>query len=266
MQKSEFQAGEHWAYRSGQRLGTPAARVELVALPPRKGHTKVKVRYVEGDLAGLEEFVHMTHLRCRWKDWKKVEQDEAKEAAFLDYMADQPEFEKVVAQAASAVLLSSGEDLMVDDYRDFTRVYGSQVSGLERVADRAGLAERPWRNWPCFRNRTGDIYMPNQLLLDVAMAFAQAEPEAVHLYLDNEEQEKLGRGYASGEHFWHKWVIEQKPAWALARAWATKEGARDHLKDELGRLQQLVREAVRALRAAGDDRTAGRLERALGGK
>ena len=57
MTKQEFKEGEVWAYRSPKALGTPAAQVALVFLPNRKGAVKVKVRHVEGDLAGMEEFV-----------------------------------------------------------------------------------------------------------------------------------------------------------------------------------------------------------------
>lgn len=101
------------------------------------------------------------------------------------------------------------------------------------------------------------------MLLDVALAFAQAEPETVNLYLDMEEQELLQKGYASGERYLHKWVLEQKPAWALARSWANKGGSRDHLREEMERLRGLVHQAVRELREAGRERVAARLERAL---
>ena len=266
MRKDDFKAGEEWAHRASQSLGAPAARVELLALPNRKGHTKVKVRHVEGELAGLEEFVHITHLRCRWKDWKKVERDEAKESAFLNYMSAQPDMDKTVSQAATAVLTSSGEDLYVDEYRNYTRFFQGGAAALERVAARAGVTDKPWDGPHSFRNRDGDLYLPSSALLDLALAFARSEPETVNLYLDTEEQELLQEGYAFGERYKHKWVIEQKPAWALARAWAAKHGARDHLKDELKRLQRLVREAVAALRDAGNDRMANRLERGLQGK
>ena len=266
MRKDEFEEGAEWAYRPTRSLGSPAARVALVAIPARKGPIKVKVRHVDGDLEGMEEFVHSTHLICRWKDWAKVERDERKEASFLDYMESQPEVDRVVIQAASAVLLSSGEDLLLDDFRNYTRVYDSQVAGLERVAARAGVADQPWRQWPCFRNRNGDIYTPVSILVDLALAFAKAEPETVNLYLDVEEKGQLEAGYAYGERYRHEWLIKSKPAWALARSWTFRDGARDHLREEVRRLQHLLHEAVAALRTAGDERTAARLGRALKGR
>jgi len=235
-------------------------------MPNRKGHTKVKVRHVEGELTGLEEFVHATHLRCRWKDWSKVERDEREELAFYERMEDEDGIEGVIAKAVSDVLVSSGEDLWVYDHTTYSRVYAHSVAGLERVADRAGVTDRPWRGRPCFKNRDGDIYMPNRMLLDVALAFAQAEPETVNLYLDTEEQELLQEGYATGKRYLHKWALEKKPAWALARSWTIKEGARDHLLEEMERLRSLLRQAVSELRDAGKDRVAARLERALAGK
>lgn len=79
MRKEEFVAGEEWAYRRERRLGAPANRVALVAIPSRKGPIKVKVRHLEGELEGMEEFISSHHLRCRWKEWRKVKRDEAKE-------------------------------------------------------------------------------------------------------------------------------------------------------------------------------------------
>lgn len=94
------------------------------------------------------------------------------------------------------------------------------------------------------------------------MRFAQAEPETVNLYLDNQEQELLQQGYGFGERYKHEWLLEKKPAWALARSWAVNGGARDHLREELACLQELSREAIAALRAAGEAHTADRLQRA----
>jgi hypothetical protein len=200
--------------------------------------------------------VHATHLRCRWKDWKKVERDEAREITFLDYMADQPEQDRALAEAATAVLLSSGEDLLLDDYRNYSRQYSEQVAGMERVADRIGMTDRPWRSWPCFTNHDGDIYIPNTLLVDLAIAFAKAEPETVHLYLDVEERQLLDEGYHHWEHRTHRELLQMKPAYALARHWAG--GVREHkyLQERVRELYLLVEYTITALEECGSKRKA----------
>ena len=266
MRKDEFVAGEEWAYRQGQQLGTPASRVELVAMPKRKGRVKVKIRHLEGELEGMEEFVNPEHLRCPWKGWWKVERDEAKEQTFLEYMAHQGELERAVTQAATAVLLSSGEDLLLDEHRNYSIKWGEQVTGLERVADRAGVEGRTWTRLPSFTDRNGGLYVQHTYLVQLAMAFAKAEPETVNLYLDVEEQELLREGYQFGELYPHRRVLQQRPAWALARQWTAGADGRDHLLEEKRRLERLLYDAIGALKDAGEERKATRLERAWRGR
>ena len=266
MRKDEFVAGEEWAYRRGTTLGAPAQHVALVAMPIRKGHIKVKIRHVEGELEGMEEFVHATHLRCPWKQWKRIERDEAKLQTFMDHMERQQEIERPVLQAVTAVLLSSGEDLMADEYSNYTRLYAIQVPDLERIAERAGVADKPWLKWPSVKTADGDLYLPNTVLIDLAIAFAKAEPETVNLYLDLEEKELMQEGYRYGELHPHREALKMKPSWALARQWAANTEGRDHLREDNMRLQRLLHDAIRALKDAGEDREATRIERAFSGR
>jgi len=256
MRKDEFIAGEEWAYRREQQLGLPAARVQLVAMPNRKGAVKVKVRHMDGELEGMEEFVTPTHLRCRWKDWKLVERDEKKEIAFLQHMSDEPPIDHVVAQAASEVLLATGEDLLILERRsNYTKLWDIQIPGLERVAQRCGLTEQAWTKWPSFKDRDGHYLVPTQVLIDIAIAFAQAEPETVHLHLDHEanllleDQDQWGRDRRSN-------MIQAMPAHTLARHWAG--GMREHkyLVERVRELELLVEYTITALEASGETRKA----------
>ena len=131
-------------------------------------------------------------------------------------MADQPELEAVVCQAATAVLLASGEDLLVDDYRNYTLMSKDQAAGMDRVAVRAGLDSKPWRSAPCYTDRRKAVYLPNSLLVDLALAFAKAEPQTVKLGLDLEEAEYVQKGYGDSP-FWHQQLLKTLPAHAVAR-------------------------------------------------
>lgn len=266
MRKDEFVTGEEWAYRPGCQLGTPAQRVGLVAMPNRKGPVKVKVRHLDGELEGMDEFVSARHLLCPWKRWKRVERDEKKHREFLEHMDHEEEIERTLLQAVSAVLASSGEDLMADEHRNFTRFWDVQLPGLKRVVQRAGLAEFPKQGRTSYESLDGSLYLPNVQLIELAMAFAKVEPETVNLFLDLEEQELLREGYQYGEFYPHRRVLQQRPAWALARQWAAGAQGRDHLTEEAGRLRGLLSQAIRELRGVGEERTAARLERALEGR
>lgn len=266
MQKADFKAGEHWAYRAQHTIETPAQRVELVALLPRKGAHKVKVRYLEGEIEGFEEFVPGVHLRCRWRDWKKVERDERCEATLVGFVNSREPLEDVFIQAANVVLAATGEDVMVDGYRRYSKMYDCQRPGLERVAGRAKLDTSAWRHHPCFIDREGALFMLDSQVVELAVAFAAAEPDTVCLYLDAEEQSYLSKGYTLGERYYHDQFLKQKPAWLLARSWVAKDGGRDPLHRELERLQRLLSEALSALERAGDERTVARLRRSWEGK
>ena len=66
VRKDEFKEGQRWALRRTRGLGDPATQVELLPWPQVKP-PKVKVRHLDGELKGLEEFVRPTALLCPWK-------------------------------------------------------------------------------------------------------------------------------------------------------------------------------------------------------
>ena len=154
---------------------------------------------------------------------------------------------------------------MLDDYRNYSQIRKSQVAGMERIADRAGVTEQPWRQWPCFKNREGAIYMPNSLLVDLAIAFAKAEPETVLLYLDLEREKMLAEGYWRGERHQHEEILKTKPVWAIIHQWVGSKPSRDHLREEIERMRRLMWQAVEVLEQNGLAREATRIRRTLEG-
>jgi hypothetical protein len=95
-------------------------------------------------------------------------------------------------------------------------------------------------------------------------AFAAAEPDLVDLYLRGWEDRLRAEGFEPGNRHSHELLRNWAPAHALARFWCA-EPQRTAAEREVERLQRLVREAVRLLEAAGDDRGARRIERGLRG-
>ena len=266
MQKDEFKAGEFWAYRKSTSLEHPAERVELVLLAPKGRTRKVKVRYTEGELEGLEKLVPAPQLRCPWREWKKVERDERREAALIDSVDAHDPLERVVLAAANEVFQASGEPLFVEEVRGYTRLWHEERSALTRLAARSNLSIDSWTRSPSFVDRRGVLYLPDEKLVTLAICFAKAEPESVVLRLDNEEQTHLREGYFYGERYPHDELLKRKPIWTLARSWAASAGGRDPLREELKRVSDLLYQALAALEKAGETRTATRIQHAWEGK
>ncbi|MCO5215509.1 MAG: hypothetical protein M9950_05065 [Thermomicrobiales bacterium] len=63
----ELRIGDHWAYRIGKRIGTPAFPVEVLQFGPETSKHKVKVKYLGGEYAGLDEWVPKTRLVVPWE-------------------------------------------------------------------------------------------------------------------------------------------------------------------------------------------------------
>jgi len=264
MTKGEFEVGAHWALRPSQTLGAPAQRVELLFLTKGGRGARCKVRHAEGELEGLEEFVHLPHLRCPWKDWPKVDRDERKELELIEATEQAEELDPAVVEAAKEVLHATGEDLWIEEHRGYTR--WNEDAALERVGARAGIDGAPWRRHPAFKSHRGVNFIPNKVLVDLAIAFAQAEPQTVHLHLDTQEQKLLREGFVSGATSAHEELLKSKPAFAIARQWAGGAQENRYLREELQRTQELLRRAIYGLKDCGAIQRARYIERELEGK
>jgi hypothetical protein len=92
---------------------------------------------------------------------------------------------------------------------------------LQRIIDRAGLIAAPADLHPlAFRDRHGDVNLPPEATVELASAFAAAEPASVIRFIDDEEEEFRLRGNAPGERWWHSYLREKAPGFAIARQWA----------------------------------------------
>lgn len=262
MRTDEFHAGAHWAYREGRALGTPATKVQLVmwvpAKPPSRKSPQVKIRHLEGDLAGMEEFVPPVRLVCPWKAWPRLLRAEQAEVALQESLVD-ADLDKALIGAANAAFGASGEDIYLEDFRGYVR--NESVEALERVARRAGWSSEraPWRQRPNFVGIGGGAYVAHHHLIELARDFATHEPDAVTLYVDAEEAKYRERGFR-GERFFHDLLLEQGPAHSIVRDWAGTT-SRTSLAKEVQDLRALLYEALNALRKAGATKEADAIER-----
>lgn len=205
--------------------------------------------------------MHTRQLIAPWGQRQAVLRDEQRQARLDEHAAGSDD--AALGAAANAVLESSGEP-------------GADVSPsglamseaeLQRIMDRAGLDGQPARLHPlAFRDRRGIVHLPLEAAVSVARAFAAAEPQTVVAYLDDTEEEFRLRGNSPGERWWHDYLREKAPGFALARQWAGLEQEAELLRREIGRLRSLVASAVYELKRSGHESSARRLLRALEGR
>jgi hypothetical protein len=259
MEGHQLEIGRLYAYREKRGPSYPMLKVKLLDKVGRKG--KVKIRFEDGPHPGLEEYILTRQLVVSWAERKSVLRDEER-AARLEQHAERDR-DPALGSAASAVLESSGESGASADASGTCMT----ESELQRIMDRASVEGAPADLHPlAYRDRLGNVHLPLEATVSLARAFAAAEPQTVVEYIDDREEEMRLRGNAPGERWWHDYLREHLPGFAIARQWAGLEQEAEMLREEISRLRILVARAASDLRAAGQDRKARQLDRALDGR
>jgi hypothetical protein len=244
--------GRRYAVREEPRQGGPLVKAHFVG-PARSG--KAKVRWLEGEREGLEEWLSTRCLICPWGERKAFVRDEERAAAIR---AASEEIDAVVEEAISAVMESTGES------GGFMREWSDPPERVRRLWARARLDGDPLEEPLAYVDRRGWAHLSAATALRWANAFAAAEPQTVGLYIEEEERKLLAEGWQPGDRFAHQFLRERRPAFALVRDWAAQP-ERDLLRKEVERLQGLIHQAVADLERAGAADAARRLKRAIAG-
>ena len=255
MQSSELTKGRLYAWCESPLGVSPGfVRVRFRG-PARAG--KAKILWEEGDLRGLEEWVSTRQLLCPWGERLALLRDRRRQA---DLERDSDEIlDPVVERAISLVLTATGEE------RGFDRTWTPRVGKAQRLWQRAGLPGDPRDEPLAFVDRNGRLHLGYASALKFAMAFAASDPEScVHL-IERSESKLRAEGYLPGSRSHHEVLRQAGPAYALVRQWAGEPEV-VLLRSEITRLQGLVSQAVRELRAAGNEQGASSLERGLRGQ
>jgi hypothetical protein len=255
MQSADLVPKRSYAWCESPRVTIPSlVRVKFIG-PARSG--KAKIRWEEGELSGLDDWVSTRQLLCLWKERKACLRDRERQAR-LDQDSDEA-FDRVVENAISHVLTATGEE------GGFIRAWTLPPDKADRLWQRAQLRDDPRHEPLAFIDRFGELHLGYRSALRFAKAFAAAEPEpCVHL-IERWEQELRAEGYLPGASWHHEFLREERPAYALVRQWAGT-GVIETLKGEIERLQRLVSQAEGWLRSAGDPRHADALKRGLHGR
>ena len=259
MRTDELVIGRNYAFRHTRGPDCPLLKVQLLDIVGRKG--KVKVRFQTGPHPGLEEYVATRQLVARWSERRAVLRDEQREQRLQEHSRRLRD--PALVEAAAAVLSATGEPGAGAD--PGVTVFGRDE--LQRILDRAGLETAPEDlHWLGYRDRRGAVHLPLDAVVELARAFAAAEPEAVTAYLDDVETELRLRGNAPGERWYHDYLRQRSPGFALAKQWAGPEQEAERLRREIARLRSLLSRAAQDLRRVRAEERAARLERALQGR
>lgn len=247
-----MEVGRSYAYREKRGAGQPMLKVKLLDKVGRKG--KLKVRFEDGPHPGLEEYISTRQVICTWGERTTVIRDEQRSERLEEYAANLRD--KAVAEAASAVLYSTGEP---------SAHVGETVSAM-RESELQRILTEPSRLHPLgYVDRIGDVNLPLDAMVSIAKAFAAAEPQTVVQFLDDREEELRVKGNRPGDRWYHDYLRELSPGYALARQWAGLEQEAELLRKEISRLRSLVSRAAWDLKEAGKEHKARALSRALDG-
>jgi hypothetical protein len=259
VESRELVIGRSYAYRERRSTTCPLLKVRLLDKIGRGG--KNKIRFEEGPHPGLEEYVSSRQIVVPWGERKALLRDEERAARLEEHGRDITD--NALVEAAGAVLESTGEPGAYPGQTTTSMDEGE----LQRILDRAGIQTAPADLHPlAYRDRHGRIHLPLDAVVGVAKAFAAAEPQTVIGYIDDEEQELRLKGNQPGERWYHQYLRELSPGFALARQWAGLEQEAEMLRKEIARLRSLVSGAAYDLKSASQDRKANRLIRALEGR
>ena len=235
-------------------VDAPLTKVRVVSAPRAR---QVKVRYEEGDLAGLEEWVPSRTLVCPWGDRSAFLRDEQRAARLRE--ASEAVWDKVVEDAISAVLTATGEE------GGFIRSWATDLDKLKRLWSRAHLDGDPLNEPLAYKDRFGTAHLSFNSTLRFAQAFAAAEPEPCLMFVQEWEDKLRAEGFELGNRHSHQLLREWTPGHALVRDWASRSEVA-LLRKEIERLHRVVELASSELTRLGAEREANRVRRALKGQ
>ena len=254
MKKDDLVERRHYALRN-RSTDHPFTKVAYVG-PTRSRQSRI--RYLDGELEGLEEWVPSRIIACAWGDRKSLLRDEERAAELRK--ADGEVWDAVTEEAISTVMTASGE------YTGYLREWDTDPASAQRYWNRAGLSGSPLEDHPRnYQDRHGTWHLTFATALRAAEAFAATEPELVDLHIRGWEDELKAEGFMPGQRHSHDTLRQWSPHFALARSWTQRP--RGHAAEqEVERLQRLLRQAIQDLRDSGSDDQASRIERGMQGR
>ncbi|MEV6023838.1 PE-PGRS family protein [Streptomyces sp. NPDC048297] len=268
-----MEIGEHWAYRARPKeLGGAVRQVEVVRVggPGRSGW--VHVRFLEGDAAGLQEWVSSGSLVAPWADVDTFRADDAAELALVEssrHVRGSTEFE-----AARMILGFVRPKNRLRLRRTVADAGVLELSRLDETAPLIGMDAVELRgDTMVFENHRGMCLagwpVTERIARHVAGRLADEILPEVDRKQQDIEQERSRPSWYSYSRRDERKLDAEAAVLRTVRAWCGQDKADRYdelvaLRAEVIRLGELVEKAVKALRDRGHGVIASTIERDLG--
>jgi len=260
MDKGAIEIGRAYAYRQKPRAGEPIERVRILR---HVRASKWEVEWLDGENAGLRDFVASRQLVFPWSGRTKYLRAEELRSRFDEY--NRPQYEALgtpIERAIEQTIEAAGEPSLM--------FFGGHLWGkqdaFERFVARAGRDPKKEieRALYSYVDQLGDMHVAAEQAHELARAFTMAEPRTV---LDNvaATEIKWSRDVKEpGNDYLLPLLNEYRASWAILRQWAGHDVVVAELQDRVDRAERITLDALYVLQKAGLDREAERLRRKLG--
>ncbi|MGF3136939.1 PE-PGRS family protein [Streptomyces diastaticus] len=268
-----MEIGEHWAYRARSKdLGSEVLHVEVVRVggPGRSGW--VHVRFLEGDAAGLQEWVSSGSLVAPWAEAETFCADDAAELALAEssrHVRGSTDFE-----AARMILGFVRPKNRLRLRRTVADAGVLELSRLDETAPLIGLDAAELRgDAMVYENRHGLCLAGWPVTERVARRVASRLADEILPEVDRKqqgiEQERAQSSWYSYSRRDDRKLDAESAVLRTVRAWCGEDKADRYdelvaLRAEVIRLGELVEKAAKVLRDRGHGVIASTIERDLG--
>lgn len=263
--------GQHWAYRERAfDTGCAIERVEVLQFAP-KPH-KVRIRRLDGEYAGLDEWVPRVRLRFLWEEREVWLRDERALDAAMD-ASEGVDDELWYRTAAMVFSAYRPRTIFLNTPRaNVLCVFDPEATANDLGVDLDFLLAQP----NAFINRDGEFLAPAQFAEPIARLVIARHSEDVLATVRQEEAEaqdrsirgwRTERGEVSAARCM-EYLREVEPVFAKVREWcgSDAESRFDELaalRTEVAHLTKLVLDASERFKETGHPQVAARLRRAV---
>jgi hypothetical protein len=255
MQAFQIEIGTEYGYRDNPLRTEPLQHVKVL----EHVRSKWKVQWISPN-RGLTDYVRSAQLVVAWKERSAFLSDEANWAQLREACERSwPGHSHPVSDAVDLILDSTGEVVWVDN----SGALCASPDALERIAQRASYDVRLAS--PAFLDRDGTVRFPFDVALDLARAFAKAEPQTVLWEVETVERRYEEEARELGNERLIQILNRLRASWALCRQWAGFDEAIARRDREIERLRRILDDLKYDLRRSGQDDFAAKLDRKLKG-